>query len=314
MKKWIVWLLVIIVLTVGCIYFFIPAKIVLSNISTAQATISGEFRYIGQEENWEKWWRNDDGSSHTAGMPFTYNGTIFRLNRQFNNVAGIEIQRDGIKIQSVLNLISFSHDSTGAVWQCEIPAGSSPWSRIRNYRMALEIKKNMKGVLKIFSSFISNPQNIYIIPIYRTSTRDTTLLSARFTSNTYPATAELYGYFDVVEKSIRKQKGTVSGYPIMNVRVLENGLYETQVAVPTNKLLNDDGPIHHMRMVPGNFISTEVKGGLYTVNGAMKQLDYFISDNNKSKMATSFQMLVTNRISEPDTSKWITRIFIPVVE
>jgi hypothetical protein len=314
MKKWIVGLLVILILTLGLIYFLIPANIVISNISSAQATMSGEFRYISQEENWEKWWRDKNGKPHVKGEPFTYDGISFRLDKQFTDIAGIEITRDGIKLQSVLHLISFSHDSTGAVWQCEIPAGNNPLNRIRKYRMALEIKKSMQGVLKNLSSFVSDPQNIYVFRIYRTSTRDTTLLSARFTSRTNPTTAELYGYFNIVEKSILKQKGTQAGYPIMNIRKLEDGTYETQVALPTNKMLKDDGRIQHMRMVPGNFISAEVKGGQKTVDEALKQLDYFISDNNKSKVATTFQALVTNRLDEPDTLKWITRIYIPVVE
>jgi hypothetical protein len=293
---------------------WIPAKIVLSNISTAQATISGEFRYIGREENWEEWWRNADGSSHVAGRPFSYLGTEFRLISQSSNIAGIEIRQDGLTMTSVLSLVSFSHDSTGAIWQTEIPAGNTPWGRVSSYRRALEVKRNMKEVLKIFSAFISDPLNVYRMPILRVSTRDTTLLSSRFKSNVYPTTEILYGYFDAIEKSIRKQNGERSGFPMINVRKLDSGVYETQVAIPTNHLLKDDGGIKPVRMVPGNFISTEVKGGPYKVNEAMKQLDYFITDNSKSKMATTFQMLVTDRIKEPDSTTWITRIYVPVVE
>jgi hypothetical protein len=314
MKKWIVGLLILLILTLGFTYFLIPANIVISNISSAKATSTGEFRYISQEENWEKWWRDSDGKPHIKGQPFTFNNTSFHLITQFNNIAGIEITRDGMKLQSVLRLVSFSSDSTGAVWQCEMPTGKNPLKRIMKYQMAIEIKKSMEGVLKNLSTFASDPQNIYVFRIYRTSTRDTTLLSARFTSRTNPTTAEIYSYFDTIEKSILKQKGKKSGYPIMNIRILENGDYETQVALPTNKMLKDDGRIQHMRMVPGNFISTEVKGGRGTVDEALRQLNYFISDNSKSKVATAFQMLVTNRLEEPDTLKWITRIYIPVVE
>jgi hypothetical protein len=67
----------------GWLYLSVhSAKIVISNISTAQATISGEFRYIGQAENWEKWWRDADGKAHIKGSPFEFNGTVFRLNQQ----------------------------------------------------------------------------------------------------------------------------------------------------------------------------------------------------------------------------------------
>jgi hypothetical protein len=314
MKKWIVWLLVLIVLSIGSIYFFIPAKIVISNISTAQATISGEYRYIGQLENWAKWWRNADGTSNLKGLPFEYNGTVFRLNRQLHNIAGIEIEQNGLKLQSVISLISFSKDSTGTIWQCEIPAGNDPLNRINTLRIAMKIKKDMKGVLQNLTSFVSDTKNVYGLSIHKTSTLDTNLLTASFVSAAYPTTAEIYSFFDTLENSIHRQHGIKTGAPIMNVRESENGVYETQVAVPTNRLLENDGKIHLRRMVPGNFIVSEVMGGPFTIREAMKQLDYYISDYKKTVMAKPFQTLLTNRITETDTSKWLTKISIPVME
>lgn len=314
MKKWIFLLLALLILTLFSIYLFIPSKIVISSITFAEATINGEFRYINQEGQWEKWWHDSNGKAHVKGEPFEYNGSVFHLTKQINNVAGIEIEQDGKKFQSIILLISFGTDSTGAHWRCEIPAGNSPIKRIINYRTAVRIKRNMTGVMKNFSSFISNPQNIYGISIYRTSTRDTTMLSARFKSPAYPTTAEFYVYFDKVEKAILKQKGKVTGSPMMNVRKMDDGSFETQVAIPTNHMLENDGKILFRRMVPGNFICTEVRGGTFTVNEAMNQLDLFISEYKKSRMANTFQSLVTNRISEPDTLKWITKIYVPVVE
>src|ERR1700685_652871 len=100
MKKWIVWLLVITILTISCIYFFIPSKIVISSVTAAQATIYGEYRYMNQEEKWEKWWRDSDGKSHVKGEPFTYNRTTFRITKHANNITGIELEQGDLKLQS----------------------------------------------------------------------------------------------------------------------------------------------------------------------------------------------------------------------
>jgi len=99
---------------------------------------------------------------------------------------------------------------------------------------------------------------------------------------------------------------------MMNIKQSEDGRYETQVAIPTNHLLQNDGKIHYRRMVPGYFMVTEVKGGSFTIQEAMKQMDYYVSDYKKTVMAKPFQILVTNRLTETDTSKWITKIYIPV--
>ncbi len=314
MKKWIVWLLVLLILTFSCIYLLIPPKIVLSGTTAAQCTVTGEFRFLSNPEKWEKWWLDSDGKDHVKGDPFTYNGTSFRLTRHSMNVVGIEIENKGIILQSVLHLVSFNPDSTVAVWQCEFPKTLNPLKRIIYYKDTSEIKSNMTGVMKNFASYISDPKNVYGISIHRTTVWDTTMLSARFTSAAYPTTNELYGYFDVLKKSIQKQNGKVSGYPMSNVIKLENDSFETQVAIPTSQPLQNDGKISYKRMVPGNFMTAEVRGGSYTVNEAMRQLELFISDYNRFKIANRFQSLVTNRLEEPDTLKWITRIYIPVVK
>jgi hypothetical protein len=139
-------------------------------------------------------------------------------------------------------------------------------------------------------------------------------LSARFTSIAYPTTADIYGYCDVLKRSIQKQKGTVTGFPLIHVRKTDNDSFEIQAALPTNRKLENDGKVFYRRMVPGNFLCAEVKGGPFTVNEAVKQLNFFLQDHNKTQIAIPFQQLVTNRLSEPDTSKWITRVYLPVVE
>jgi hypothetical protein len=101
---------------------------------------------------------------------------------------------------------------------------------------------------------------------------------------------------------------------MMNIRKLENDSFETQVALPTTQKLSDDGKFSFRRMIPGNFMTAEVKGGAYTANEAQKQLELFIADYNRSKIANSFQLLVTNRLKEPDTLKWITKIYVPVIQ
>lgn len=314
MKKWMVWLLVLFILALFSIYFFIPAKIAISRIIMARVTLNGEFRNISQQDKWEKWWHDADGKSHVLNEPFTFNGTTFRLTQIQNNIAGIEVEQDGLKLQSILHLISLTTDSTATQWQCELPAGNSPWSRLSAYYKAVEISKNMKGVLLNLKSFISDPKNVYEFTIFRTSILDTTMLSARFTSTAYPTTADIYSYCDVLNRSIQKQKGAVTGFPLIHVRKPDNDSFEIQVALPTNRKLENDGKVFYRRMVPGNFLCAEVKGGPFTVNEAVKQLDFFLQDHNKTQIAIPFQQLITNRLSEPDTSKWITRVYLPVVE
>jgi hypothetical protein len=312
MKKWFAGILVVFILTIICIYLFIPSKIVLSKITITHATISAASRMLSSEENWDKWWRNSDGLRHAKNTPFTFSEAEFKLDHPSANVAGIRILTGKLMLNSILSLISFATDSTGAVWQCELPAGNSPLGRLANYKKALEIKNDMTLILDNFNAFISDPKNVYGVSIFRGSTKDTLLLSAKYRNPVYPSTAEIYRYLIPLRKSIASQHAEITGYPMVNVSRQDDNSYEVQVAIPTNRLLQGKDSLFVRRMVPGNFMVCEVQGGEYTIREELKQLEYYINDYGKTVMAIAFQSLVTDRMNEPDTSKWVTLLYVPV--
>ncbi len=67
-------------------------------------------------------------------------------------------------------------------------------------------------------------------------------------------------------------------------------------------------------MINGSFMVTEVQGGETKVQKSLEQLELYAADYKKTQMAIPFQYLVTDRIREPDSSKWITRIYLPVYQ
>ena len=66
------------------------------------------------------------------------------------------------------------------------------------------------------------------------------------------------------------------------------------------------------KMIKGSFMVTEVVGGEYTVAKASKSLQQYFTDYKKTSMAINFTMLITDRMYQPDTTKWITRLYQPV--
>jgi len=66
-------------------------------------------------------------------------------------------------------------------------------------------------------------------------------------------------------------------------------------------------------MKGGNILTGEVTGGQEQIEQAQKQMELYISDYQRSIIAIPFQMLITDRTKEPDSTKWVTRIYYPVV-
>ena len=62
-----------------------------------------------------------------------------------------------------------------------------------------EINRDMTGIMKIFSSFISKPKNVYGFSFYKTTIRDTRWFLARFTSPRLSYHCPVYAYFDILK-------------------------------------------------------------------------------------------------------------------
>jgi hypothetical protein len=111
---------------------------------------------------------------------------------------------------------------------------------------------------------------------------------------------------------IKKKNGEQTNPPMMNVFPVSNTGFEVMIAIPTKWDLPQEGNFRLKKMVLGNILVGEVKGGISTVINAEKQLANYVFDHGKSSPAIPFQSLVTDRLLEPDSSKWITRLNYPV--
>ncbi|HLL44934.1 MAG TPA: hypothetical protein VK369_17410 [Segetibacter sp.] len=99
---------------------------------------------------------------------------------------------------------------------------------------------------------------------------------------------------------------------MLHVRKTGNG-YETMVAIPVNRLLESNRQFVFKRMVPGNILVSEVNGGVFTVQEARRQMDNYVEDNELTSPAIPFESLITDRLKEKDTSKWITKLYYPIL-
>lgn len=134
MKKWIAGLLIFIVLTVLSVYIFIPSNINIAGVTASRAPISAAFRYISRQDQWGKWWKDSSGKPHIQGTPYSFDGSTFRLTQAGYNLADIEIEQDGIVIQSKLTLLAISTDSIWALWNGQFPAGNNPFTRLKDFK------------------------------------------------------------------------------------------------------------------------------------------------------------------------------------
>ncbi|MDQ2720253.1 MAG: hypothetical protein M3Z26_10920 [Bacteroidota bacterium] len=314
MKKFLVSLLAIFVLSLIGIYAFIPQKLEISKIGYVKCNGKGAFRIISDANAWKKWWPKTSVSSDLVENSFFYNGYYFQPSIKFTNAAEVTINNNSFSIKSRINLIELNRDSVVLIWKSQLPTGYNPLIKISKYQQAEKIKNNMTAILSALQLFLEKSENIYGAYFHIIMSKDSTMVATKGVTRNYPTTDFIYGLIGNLKKYIAGEDAKENNFPMLHIKKLSDSTYETMVAIPVNKELQGKDKIFFSRFVPWKVLTAEVEGGNYTVDEALRQMKMYISDYQKSAMAIPFESLVTDRNKEPDTTKWVTRIYTPVPE
>ena len=303
MKKWMIAFVIILILSTASIYLFIPSRFTLSKSVNINVPLSVASRYIADQKKWPLWW---------PGKNFEYDEYTYSVKDIIFNTVVTTIQKNKILINSNINMESLKTDSVRIQWNYTVATSLNPIKRILQYQTATHINNNSGILLQSFRNFIEKTENIYGMQITEGSTVDTILVSTKKTFPAMPNTAEIYAMIKDLQNYINLQHAKQAGNPMLNITKSDLAGLQVMVAVPADKILPGDGKINYKIMIPGNFIVAEVKGGAYTVSKALNQLQLYTDDYKRTVMAIPFEVLITDRMKEPDTLKWITKLYIPV--
>jgi hypothetical protein len=310
MKKWLVSLLVVCLLFLGSIYLFIPGKILIAYTVFTPCTESGAVRSLGDSSKWKLWWPSS-GQKDSDGH-FTFRDIGYHLERKTENSFLILIESGNLRIPSRLNVLHIGHDSVAMEWSTSVPTSLNPVNRIAKYNEAKIIHQNMNDLLQNLKLFFSKKENIYGYNINMVSTKDTLLISTKSVMDRKPMQADIYSMISFLKKYTIAHGASQNGYPMTNISKINSDMFQLMVAIPINKVIPEGVNVEFKRMVPGKFLMAETAGGEKTVNNALEQISLYMRDYRFNDVALPFQVLVTDRSVEMDTTKWVTRIYYPI--
>lgn len=313
MKKWTIGLLVVLMVALISSYFLIPATLNISKVVRINATGSGTDRFLGDKLKWARWWpvNSSQLSNDTSGR-FSYNNLIFQPGRRFLNTSEIIIGENNDTLSSTINVVSVRIDSLQVLWQCKIESSLNPVKRISQYFYAVAIKNSMTDILDTLKTFLEKNENIYNAVIRHTTVQDSSLIAIKMHLTNYPGNDTVYSLINTLRTYSRKFGAKETNFPMLSIRKDSTG-FATMVALPVDKVLPANGSIIFKRLIQGNLLVTEIKGGgIKTIEEKLVQMDNYVEDYQIISPAMPFESLVTDRSLETDTAKWVTRIYYPV--
>ncbi len=308
MKKLLLVVLILIIIIISSIYILIPKKIVVSTITYTDVKNKTTLRYLQNITKWQQWISKplDDDST------FNYKNYNFKVLQIGNVSTKILINNN---IQSEIIIIPYTLDSSAIEWQFSIATGYNPFNRLVQYQLAKNLKNTLAPLLTNFQSKVQNTVNVYGFNIHRTTITDTTLISVKKVFKHYPSTEEIYLVINELKNYIEQQRGVQRNYPMLNITFLKDSNFKVMVGIPTDKPLPENSKFKEKRMIKlvNKTLCTDVSGDDITVQQALRATNDYMNDNELSSPVIPFQQLITDRIKQHDSTKWITKIFTPII-
>jgi hypothetical protein len=315
MKKWIIVPIAFFPVALLATYVLLPAKINVAQSVSINCTHAAANRYVINDSNWVKWWPRNSSpapASETRMKSFPYKEYTFQPKQPMFDAIGVRIDAGDLNLNSRIVLIPQLKDSVTIQWLLEYKTGNNPFTRVNRYRQAEKLGRNLNSILAQLRMFLEKPENVYGISVKKTIVKDSLLISTKKLFTARPSTQDIYSLINKLKTHIQQHGARETGYPMLNIQQKTGGYFETMVAIPVNKELKEQNDIVVKKLVQGNVLVAEVRGGEYTAGNAFLQMEKYSTDHHYESPAIPFYSLVTNRLTETDTAKWITRINYPV--
>lgn len=313
MKKLFLTLLIFVILSLVSSYIFITDKIEIGKVDLISANKRIAYRCLTQKDLLQQILKDNESTPSNDSTYFLkHNDIAFQFKEGMFDVIEASISYKNLQLNSFISFTELSLDSAGVEWKTEMKMSNNPVKRIQQYLQANKIHKSMSFVLKELKQFVSNKKNVYDLTIQRALVTDSLLVTTKTITKNYPPPQEYYNLIKKLQDYIAANGASSANYPMLNIAEIDSNNIAITVAVPINKVLPDKGNIFFKRMFPGNILTAEVKGGVYAIREGFKQLNHYVSDYQLVPPAIPFQSLVTNRLMETDTSKWMTKLYFPI--
>ena len=298
MRKIVLSLAAILILSTAAVYVFIPSQIIIKGKQMVYHPSTSVIRGMMQTEKWAEWMPKEVEIKVLGSLVATIQASLMMDGVQIPVEFSIE---NGENKNSI---IGFETSMDNRQW--------SPIARVQYYIFAKRIQSKLEHVLEAARNHYNYSKGIYGFEIVETKVKDSSLITIDQTLMDTPSITQIYQMVNQLEQYILSQNGKAKGAPMVNITRLDEKEVYTQVAIPLERDIPVNGDFEIKKMVLGNLLAVEVQGDQAKVNAAFEATKLYINDKQKYSPAIPFIIYNTNRLLEKDSTKWKSTINYPI--
>jgi hypothetical protein len=314
MKRIFAGIVIVALILFALVYFLIPGKLTVSSAVSYKANREGVYGFLINDSNWQKWWPGTASKNDNGTWSFRYDDYTVQIEKIMYGAIPLKIEMNNLSFESLLIIVPFNTDSLGIEISVDINNGTNPFNRIAGYFRAKKVKRMLNNIVTSLQNYTSDLKNIYGINIKKEKVQYQDLVSAKQPFSHYPTTKDIYAIIEKLRNYVNRSGAKELFFPMLNINMIDSINYIAQVGLPVDKNLPEEGNISSKWMLKdGNILVGDVTGGPKKIEEAIKQIEKYLLDYQRTTIAIPFQMLITDRTKEQDSSKWVTRLYYPVI-
>ena len=312
MKKPFLFVLALLLVALISLYFVIPQNITATSVIKIDANDVTVAKFLINKAKWAKWWPGQTNRADSSS--FNYNGVSYTIKQMTNSGVDVVIRSGNTELMSKLTYFAEDENYCAINWVTQKQSSINPFTRIAEFVKIKSHAKDLDKILIHFKDFMHVDANVYGIKVSIVKLTQPLTLATSITTTTYPSNELVYSLVAKLRKQIAAQGGKEVQNPMLNVTRSDTREYHVMVGIQTDKQLSAGNGVIINNMVMGaNLLTTEVKGGRGSIEHAFVQLKNYQNDHRLISPAMPFEQLVTDRLAEQDTAKWVTKIYWPIL-
>ena len=308
MKRVLLAAAIILLVLLVSVYAFIPSTIVTTNTVSVKCVDKNVLLLLADKQGWVKWLPKESFTNNVI----EYKGYLIKPGAAtYSTVTFDAVKHEGL-IQNEIGFVKDSVTKTKVSIVSSMNTSINPFARFRKWQMMNDYETVIDDLLQKFISFAEDKKNIYGVDITDGRIPDALFISTRKTFDHHPTETEIYQLIDQLKVYVASKNAKQVNPPMMHVETIDSSHFDIMVALPIDKEISNGGDFLFKQMVKGNTLIAEVQGGRATITNGLAALEQFKNDYQFTSPAISFELMITDRRAEPDTSKWVTRLYYPV--
>lgn len=299
MRKIVLLLTSILVLSVVAIYLLLPKQFIIKGTQAVNQSAPSVISGMMQTNKWSEWMPKETRLNVTGTMVATIQ---------------TELILDEVKVPVEFSIIDDTSSNAIIGFETSMTQHTnwSPIARVQNYLFAKKIQGQLDLILAAAGNYYNTVKGVYGFDIQETNVQDSSLIALDQVLMDTPTLVQVYDMITQLEQHIIAQNGKIKNDPMVNITRINEGEVFTQVAIPIEKDIQVKSPFTLKKMVLGKLLSVTVIGDAATVNNGLIAIKQYLVDKQRTSPAIPYVIYNTNRIKEPDAQKWKSTINYPV--